>query len=337
MISGIKDLPPPPAGKEGWPWTEATPAAPERAPGGTRWPRISIVTPSFNQADFLEETLRSILLQGYPELELIVLDGASQDGSVEVIRKYERWLSFWVSEKDRGQTDALNRGFARATGEIHGFLNSDDVFEAGALQTVAREFVAGAGWVAGRCRFIKTGSQPWLDQVPGRETDLDWLTNDPLPQPSVFWSARLHRQVGEFRTDLHYSFDWEFWLRCRFEAGARVRSLAPVLSSYRLHESSKTVAFGAKFLDEGRRIRAMHVHRLPPAEQRELKHRVGRIESLFWQDEAWRLFPQSRREAWRTLLKSIACSPGNGAAWRLGLYFGLPDRFIGLLRRCGWW
>ena len=87
------------------------------------------------------------------------------------------------------------------------------------------------------------------------------------------------------------------------------------------------------------KARGMYYETLPnaPAEQRELKHRVGRIESLFWQDEAWRLFPQSRRAAWRTLLKSIACSPGNGAAWRLGLYFGLPDRFIGLLRRCGWW
>ena len=336
-MPGLKDLPPPPPGKQGWPWTEATPSAPEVAPDGGRWPRFTIVTPSFNQAAFLEETLRSILLQGYPELELIVMDGGSQDGSVEVIRKYERFLSFWVSQKDRGQTDALNQGFARGSGQLRGFLNSDDLYEPGALQTVAKEFTAGADWVSGRCRFIEEGRQPWLDQVPGRETDLDWLTNDPLPQPSVFWSDRLHQVAGEFRLDLHYSFDWEFWLRFRFKAGAKVRSLAPVLSSYRLHKSSKTVAFGAKFLDEGRRIRAMYSHRLLPAEQRQLKRRVARIESLFWQDEAWRLFPLSRPAAWRTLLRSLACAPGNAAAWRLGLYFGLPDRCLGLLRRAGLW
>src|ERR1700738_5143459 len=102
----------------GWPWTTETPRLPAVRPDGSRWPRISIVTPSYNQGQFIEETIRSVLLQGYPDLEYLILDAGSTDGTLDVIRKYERHLTYWVSEPDKGQSDAINKGFARCTGEL---------------------------------------------------------------------------------------------------------------------------------------------------------------------------------------------------------------------------
>ncbi|MBM4042010.1 MAG: glycosyltransferase, partial [Planctomycetes bacterium] len=117
----LSELPPPPAGKTGWPWTEETPRPPEAMPDGSPWPRVTIVTPSYQQGQFLEETLRSVLLQGYPDLEYIVMDGGSTDASVGLIERYSPWLAHWVSERDRGHPHAVNKGMAQATGHILAF------------------------------------------------------------------------------------------------------------------------------------------------------------------------------------------------------------------------
>src|SRR5213592_2149932 len=129
----LVDLPAPPWGKSGWPWTVESPQLTDTRPDGYPWPRISIVTPSYNQGQFIEETIRSVLLQGYPNLEYIVIDGGSTDESIAILRKYEKWIAHWVSERDKGQSEAINKGFAQATGEIFAWLNSDDVYERGAI------------------------------------------------------------------------------------------------------------------------------------------------------------------------------------------------------------
>src|SRR5688572_23620138 len=126
--------------KKGWPWDQETVF--DFNDSKKHWPRISIVTPSYNQGIFLEETLRSILLQNYADLELIVIDGGSKDNSVEIIKKYEPWITYWISEKDNGQSDAINKGFKKASGEIVAWINSDDLLTPGSLHKVAEYFTA---------------------------------------------------------------------------------------------------------------------------------------------------------------------------------------------------
>src|SRR5262245_11835447 len=133
-------LPQPPPGTTRWPWTEAPPV--RESPLGPPFPRVSIVMPSLNHGAFFEEALRSVLLQDYPAIELIVVDGGSVDGSIETIDRYRGWLAHCICERDRGPADALNKGFGLATGEIFGFLNADDYLMPGSVTKIVREFLA---------------------------------------------------------------------------------------------------------------------------------------------------------------------------------------------------
>lgn len=273
------DLPPPPEGRTGFPWTEGT-SVPADATAAA-WPRITIVTPSYNQGEFLEETIRSVLLQGYPDLEYFVIDGGSADATRDVIARYERFLAGWVSERDRGQTHAINKGFERATGDVHAYLNSDDCYEPGALFAAARRFRAGAEWVVGRTRCWQEGVGSWpFPTLPGRSFTR-WLISCPVGQPASFWSARLHGRAGPFREELRYVMDYEMWLRFRFTLGVEPTWIDETLAMYRLHGDSKTVADSGAFADELTRVVSEVERRLGRRQRLRLwaarRHRRGSI------------------------------------------------------------
>ncbi|SDW04185.1 glycosyltransferase family 2 protein [Thiocapsa roseopersicina] len=218
---------------------------------------ISVVTPSLNQAKFLEATLQSVLSQGYSRLEHIVVDGASEDGSTMIIDAHSDHLADWVSEPDSGQANAINKGFAKATGDILCWINSDDLLAPGCLQRVADYFSnhPDAVWCTGQCQLInETGVPGQVLEVNAALPSISWLMHfrdnrAAILQPSTFWRREAWEAVGPLREDLHYAFDFEFFYRIREHFGPPGQ-LDTVLSQFRLHDSSKTVSTGEMFLIE---------------------------------------------------------------------------------------
>jgi glycosyltransferase involved in cell wall biosynthesis len=211
-------------------------------------PRISVITPSLNQAGFIEQTISSVLGQGYPNLEYIIIDGGSTDGTVDLIRKHEKHLAYWISEKDGGQSNAINKGLKRATGDIIAYINSDDYYLDGAFERVAdahRERPDVDLW-HGRCRIVdqfgakvdeRIGSISRYDEI------LDlwdvWWKRRNFVQPEVFWTKRISKKVGAFREDLHLVMDYEYWLRI-FAAGGAARFIDAELAAFRLQPNQKS-------------------------------------------------------------------------------------------------
>jgi glycosyltransferase involved in cell wall biosynthesis len=256
-MPSLSDLPAPPAGRAGWPWTEAASPAP-----ASDWPSLSVVTPSYNQASFLEETLRSVLAQGYPKLEYLVIDGGSTDGSVEIIRRYAAHLAGWVSERDRGQSDALNKGFQRATGEIVAWLNSDDTFVPGALHAQVGYLLdhPDVDLVYGDCLFTDAAGRP-AQTAYGRPFSQLELLRFTIPyQPTVFMRRAAMLRAGWLDPDYHYSMDSEYWLRLH-AAGARFAYHPRLIATYRLHGASKTMAGAAKKQADWERLIARYAPR----------------------------------------------------------------------------
>lgn len=202
-------------------------------------PKITVVTPSYNQAEYLEQTIVSVLGQCYENLEYIIMDGGSTDGSVDIIRRYESKLAYWQSQPDGGQAKALNEGFRRATGDILCWLNSDDFYQPGALLH-AEERLRDADLVYGQCfSFWENGSRLALSELP--EFDADRLRLETyIVQPSSFWKRTLWEAAGELDDTLHFAFDWEWFLRAAKQG--RFLRTPRILSAYRFHATHKSHA-----------------------------------------------------------------------------------------------
>lgn len=228
-----------------------------------------IVTPSFNQRDFLGLTLRSILSQQGPfDLRCIVMDGGSTDGSVDLLRTINDSRVAWVSEKDKGQSDAINKGFARvgvSAGDVVTFLNSDDLHTPGSYADVAEAFAArpDARWLIGRCqnidaqgRVIRPGVTRYKDRAILRYSRKALLRENFICQMSVFWRGDFGRQIGPLDPSLHYTMDYDLWLR--MSAAADPIILDRVLGQFRIHATSKSGRVNRAQFDEQYAVASKH-------------------------------------------------------------------------------
>ncbi|MFN8559230.1 MAG: glycosyltransferase family 2 protein [Dehalococcoidia bacterium] len=244
--------------------------------------KISIVTPSYNQAEFLEATLLSVLNQGYPNLEYIVIDGGSSDGSVEILERYRPRLSYLVSERDKGQTDALIKGFARATGDVLAWLNSDDLYEPWTLRQVAAFFTRRPA-----ARFV-FGDARWVDRAgrflrPKREIPFNrflWLHSyNYIPQPSTFWRRNLYQQVGGLDPAFDLAMDADLW--------ARFSNVTP------LHHVPRSWSRMREYPEQKNQKRRVQ----SDAEDRRVRERFVRTAGLRWR--AGRVLARGLRVSWK--------------------------------------
>jgi glycosyltransferase involved in cell wall biosynthesis len=274
-----------------WPWAEDLRPVRPIATDGAGWPRISIVTPSYQQGDFIEETIRSIVLQGYPNLEYIIMDGGSSDNTVEIIRRYSDRITHWESEKDRGQSHAINKGIARCTGQIFNWINSDDLLMPGALWAVAEAWMRQPGAiVSGNLEFFDRSGPSGCSKACGQtlqnfvrfweRREFGW------GQPSTFLPLETVRAVGGIHEHLKYCMDYELMVRL-LARGTPVTYLDKTLARFRLHDTSKTV--GSK--------EAFRLERVPALQS--LGELPIKVDPWEWQWQQASRLVDVARHAWR--------------------------------------
>jgi len=237
-------------------------------------PKITIITPNYNQAEFIEETILSVIEQSYQNVEYIIIDGGSTDGSVEIIKKYEKYLAYWISEPDKGLYHALQKGFDRATGEIFGWINSDDKLHPHALSVIAEIFgcFEEVNWLTG-CLSVYDEKGRTISAVPPKQWskyhfylhEYEWIQ-----QESTFWRKSLwHEAGGYLNVDLKYAADFELWLR--FFRYAKLFTIQTILGGFRLRSANQlSILHREKYIEEVEGLLAKEIRNLPPQEKKRL-------------------------------------------------------------------
>jgi glycosyltransferase involved in cell wall biosynthesis len=218
-------------------------------------PRITIITPSYNQGQYIEDTILSIINQGYPNLEYIIIDGGSTDNTVEIIKKYSDRINYWVSEKDKGQSNAINKGFHKATGDIINWINSDDQLMPGALAAIARHFAENpdAVMIHGRIEYFGETKSYYSVNLPKNDLETRYAAHICMPQPACFYRKKLLDEQGYLDESLHFSMDTDLFLRAGLHY--KIVQVEDVISRFRLHSASKSVSsFSKNFLSDNKKI-----------------------------------------------------------------------------------
>jgi glycosyltransferase involved in cell wall biosynthesis len=331
----LNDLPPPPEGKTGWPWTEQSKPLPDTTADGQLWPKISIVTPSYNQGGFIEEAIRSVLLQGYPDLEYIIIDGGSTDETIDVIKKYEPWLAYWESEPDRGQSHAINKGLLKSTGKLFNWHNSDDVLMPNAIGIVAKVMVEHpeASYVYGDRIYIdemgvcRAGSK----ETGGSKTcffpevTTAFSTLHGGSQPGCLMDKELVTKVGGIDESVHYIMDVDMLLRLALvkpfvhitEPVSYVRAYPGIKSSQWTNQRAKERIHVA---------RKLFAYRDVPDPVRKVRRQSFAAAHQF----AWRCYAKAKNYRfflWHFVL-DVFYAGGRGWKKRLKMLFGLHKEWL---------
>ncbi len=229
---------------EKWPWI--SPLSSVERLKKEKWPKISIVTPSYNQGQFIEETILSVIRQNYPNLEYIIIDGGSIDNTIEIIKKYEQQITYWVSEPDRGQSHAINKGFNIATGDILAWINSDDYYAVSTFSSVASSLdTEKAMLLYGNASYYYQNTDSFKEVDVIRQNEKKVLPFDlGFIQPATFWTAKLWKVVGKLDESLHFAFDLDWYLRGK--QYTEYLALLKEVAVYRIHDAHKTSLGGDK-------------------------------------------------------------------------------------------
>jgi len=302
----LEDLPAPPEDAKGWPWTVSSPSPPSdcRADG----PTISVVTPSYNQGEFIEETIRSVLLQGYPNLEYIVIDGGSTDETLDILETYDPWIDHWVREPDEGQTHAIQKGLERCTGEIFNWINSDDLLEPGALRTIARSF-GDHDVLIGVGRHF-TASESWEKKTSDftARSLLRGAAGTSFSQQAVWLKTDQVHACGGVDPAFHYAMDRELYVRYAYHY-PDVKYIDEPLSRFRLHAQSKSGVqdHWSKIDNPFRRDHLRMVRKLRQLDEYAALHDLcdQRIEWLEWQLYLARLQENPERSSFKRIVEVI--------------------------------
>jgi len=305
---------------------------PDRMPDGRAWPRVSVVTPSYNQGQFIEEAIRSVLLQGYPNLEYIIIDGGSTDQAVDIIKKYEPWLAYWESKPDRGQSHAINKGLAKSTGQLFNWHNSDDVLMLGCLSAVAEAMVKypDAGYVHGRRIYIdvegqtkgkKKSSTRRISRHPELTTAVSILQSG--CQPGGLMDKDLVVKVGMLDENMHYVMDVDLLLRIALIKPPIFIDLP--LSYVRIHPKIKSLEFNRQRAVE----RLVIANKIFADPNLPLPIKALRKKSLAFANEfAWQCYGKAqiyRLFLWHFLL-DVFYAGGRGWKRRLNMLLGLRKK-----------
>lgn len=261
-IIQLADLPYSIERKHGFPWNSVPP--PQYSTKNL--PKITIVTPSFNQGQYIEETIRSVLLQNYPNLEYIIIDGGSTDETVNIIKKYEKWITYWVSEPDKGQSDAINKGLARATGEVFNWLNSDDVYLPNTLLSVGHYFInRDLNVLCGReYLFYPNGEKVLTDGTTIFESLEATIAEGHIQQPPTFFRLPVVKQLGGVDSLLHFCMDAELWVNYLAHFGLDgIQKVDLITNLFRMHDAAKTSNLTSVYFRDKFNILISLLHSLP--------------------------------------------------------------------------